>query len=164
MLVWNPAWGDAGELGSHRGFVSNPRALPSTATLEFASVASFTYKPKNEPNKGKTQPRLAFILHPNFQGYCHAITLKNIDRDVMVETIFPIVKGGMDDPYEFYHSIYKPSFMYGLNAYRTYIIERISGITMFSYDVSEETPVEDEKRSEPEQMAEYDRQIDKESK
>jgi hypothetical protein len=140
MLVWNPSWGDAGDLGTHRGFVSNPRSLPSTTTLEFASVASFIYTPKDSK---VSQPRLTFILHPNFEDKCHALTLKNIDRDVLVEKIWPVVKNGLDDPYAFYHEVYKPSSLYQADAYRTYLVKRMNNIFMFTYHATEEGVIRD---------------------
>jgi hypothetical protein len=163
MLAWNSAWGDIGELGSHRGFVSDPVPLPNTLTLELGTVMSFVYGIDKKP-------RLAFVMHPNFEGKAHCLTLKKIDRIALVRVVYPHIKAGMDDPQAFYYSVYKPA-LYDTDAYRTYLVSKISAVTMFRYSVPRpgsdaemmENYIEEGKRSDAEFMREYDREIEEKS-
>lgn len=130
MITWNPRWGSEGDLGSHRGFVYDPHALATTRELKLGHVISFSYQTIGEK---KEIPRLAFVMHPNHEGKCHALTLKFIDRNTLVEDIFPCLLTGITNPNDFYYHIYKPSALYQTDSYRTYFVDKMKSITQFKY-------------------------------
>jgi hypothetical protein len=128
-LAWNAKWGESAELGTHRNFVSNPRPLSNLNGLELGHVISFMYRTEGDTT---SLPRLAFVMHPNFRGKCHALTLKYIDRDDLLEKVYPHILVGLQDPKHFYEDIYKPT-LYRTNAYRTFLVEKMQSITQFEY-------------------------------
>jgi hypothetical protein len=153
VITWNPAWGNEGDLGSHRGFVYDPRSLSNTLDLELGHVVSFTYQTKGEAT---SVPRLAFVMHPNFEGKCHALTLKNIDRDLLVEEIYPQIRT-MTNPEEFYYNVYKASdTLYRSDAYRTYMVNKMKSVTQFKYAIPDS-------ESDAAKMEEYFKMTDNEA-
>ena len=135
MINWDPQWGTQGDLGTHRGFLYRPDDVVNVKDIKLGRVISFNYQTTGEL---QSTPRLVFILHPNFEEKCHALTLKNIERDSLINDIYPCLRSGVDNPIDFYHQIYKPTYLYTTNAYRTYIVEKMKNIVQFVYA----TPVE----------------------
>ena len=118
-------WGDEGELSTHRGFVSNERRVADTKSLRIGDIIAFMYDAK---------PRFAFVVHPNWINKLHALDLKHIDRTTLVNSIMPRLDVA-NDPKIFYDTVYKPTKLYSLDAYRTYNIPKIQQIIQFDYNV-----------------------------
>jgi hypothetical protein len=153
MITWDPQWGNEGDLGSHRGFVYDPRSISNTLDLTLGHVVSFTYQTKTE---NVSRPRLAFVMHPNWEGKCHALTLKFIDRDLLVEEIYPQIRT-TQNPEEFYYNIYKPSAtLYTSDAYRTFFVNKMKSITQFNYAIPDP-------ESDAQKMEEYFKMTDNEA-
>lgn len=144
MIEWNKKWGNIKDLGTHRGFVYDPHALRSTNGLQLGHVISFMYKTEfvsetTDP-ENMASPRLAFVMHPNHERKCHALTLNYIDRHTLLDDIYPHIVDGLRDPRQFYYNIYKPSALYDTDAYRTYKTDKMKSITQFKYDIPDFGP------------------------
>lgn len=129
MSTWQTTWGDLGQLGSHQGYLSNPKKCALTTELDIGSVATFVYDGK---------PRFVFVLNPNYPDpnngkyKMHAAALKLLDREIVLKYLIPNLPIAQN-PLLFYETIYKPS-VYEKDAYRTYLVDKVQQITMFDYD------------------------------
>lgn len=130
MIVWNAQWGTQGDLGTHKGFIYAPDEVINVRDVKLGRVISFSYQSKDDQ---KASARLAFVLHPNFEGKCHSLTLKHISRDMLIDDIYPCLRSGIDNPSDFYYQIYKPTYLYQTDAYRTYNVNKMKNITQFNY-------------------------------
>lgn len=118
-------WAQEGELSTHRGFVRNERSMLGVSRLTLGDVIAFVYSAK---------PRFVMVVHPNWEGKLHGLDLKNISRDVLLQSIVPRLDTVVD-PKIFYDTVYKKDVLYSLDAYRTYNLDKIQTIMKYDYDV-----------------------------
>jgi hypothetical protein len=150
MAQWRSVWGDAGELGSHQGYISNPRKCAQAAGLIIGSAATFMYD---------GEPRFALILNPSYRDpengkyKLHAASLKMISRDLVLRYIIPNLNIA-NVPKVFYDTVYKP-YLNDQKAYRTYLVEKIGSITMFDYDPANQSPAKDSGTTTVDEMQDY---------
>jgi hypothetical protein len=129
MTAWRSSWGDVAELGTHQGYISNPKKCARTTDLVIGCVATFMYD---------GLPRFAFILNPSYRDpengryKMHAATLKFVSRDDVLRVFIPNLHLTRQ-PKMFYDTIYKPKLT-PRDAYRTYLTNKVSQLTMFDYD------------------------------
>ena len=85
-------------------------------------VITFTYK---------GEMRWAFVLDPDFEGKCHALTLKLTPRQKLIDTVID----GMFDTDKpktlYYNRVYKIAKEW--DSYRTYFVDEMQGIRRIPY-------------------------------
>ena len=132
-----------------RNIVSEARTVRTK--LSPGHVIRFNYKGE----RANVKRPLVFVLHPDYEGFLHGLTLDYISESTLValskivkDTVvakiqklarvrLPLLKPDIGRPYDFYHNrlkkFIKGNFPQGESPYRTYKVGNITNLKRLDY-------------------------------
>jgi hypothetical protein len=96
--------------------------------MSIGDVISFTYGEKT---------RYAYVLNPEYNGKCHAMALEKIPRQALIGEIVSLTEYDnlSPNPKSFYDNVVGRSNVVEYDAYRTFIVSKMSDIERVEYTI-----------------------------
>ena len=114
------------ELYTHKSYFGTETPVAGMANVNIGDTLSFDYLGKS---------RYAYVLNPDYEGKCHALTLEVIPRSVLAGEVIALMDYDnlSPDPKHFYDTVVGRDNILKHDAYRTFIISKMSNLTHVEY-------------------------------
>lgn len=110
-------------LADHEDYMGEPRRVRGIQDVSVGDVIEFSYE---------AEPRLVFVLNPNYKLQLHGLTLgKLTHRVLMIEVVGQMRPD--DTTQEFYNRVVKRENVARTDAYRTFDVRKMGNITIRPY-------------------------------
>lgn len=113
-------------LASHQAYISNPEKIDKNV-IQVGDVIKFMYN---------GEERVVFVLNPERSMKLHGLSMKAIDRRLMMVEIF--AKSDIYvSPEDFYARVISQDVIKNTDSYRTYDLNKMGNIRRVKYQVDE---------------------------
>jgi hypothetical protein len=92
--------------------------------VEIGDIIQFVYK---------GEPRIVYVLNPDYKRQLHGLTLLNIDRRLFLTEVIRHARG-KERPMEFYRRVINKPKIIETDSYRTYEVHLITNVQKLNYE------------------------------